>query len=322
MVGTPDGLGAFDNGNGTFTVLMNHELVNTAGIARAHGAKGAFVSKWIVNKSTLAVTSGSDLMQSVRLWNATTSSYYTPAANNPLLSFSRFCSADLPAASAFYNAATGMGTQTRIFMNGEETGAEGRAMAHLVDGSEAGVSYELPYLGKFSWENPVANPATGDVTVVAGMDDATPGQVYFYIGTKTNTGNDIEKAGLTNGNLWSVAVSGMLNETNTSFAAPGTAFTMVNLGDVSSMTGAQLQTASNNAGVTQFLRPEDGAWDPRHPEDFYFATTNAITSPSRLWKLHFSNINNLSQGGTITAVLDGTEGQKMMDNISVNLDGI
>ncbi len=26
MVGIPDGLGAFDNGDGTFTVLMNHEL--------------------------------------------------------------------------------------------------------------------------------------------------------------------------------------------------------------------------------------------------------------------------------------------------------
>ena len=29
MVGLPDGLGAFDNDDGTFTVLMNHELRNT-----------------------------------------------------------------------------------------------------------------------------------------------------------------------------------------------------------------------------------------------------------------------------------------------------
>ena len=33
MVGIPDGLGAFDNGNGTFTVLMNHEI-GTAGRPR------------------------------------------------------------------------------------------------------------------------------------------------------------------------------------------------------------------------------------------------------------------------------------------------
>ena len=29
MAGTPDGLGAFDNGDGTFTVLMNHEFSST-----------------------------------------------------------------------------------------------------------------------------------------------------------------------------------------------------------------------------------------------------------------------------------------------------
>src|SRR5205809_885052 len=45
MVGIPDGLGAFDNGDGTFTVLMNHELASTrtgpSGIVRDHGFAGA-----------------------------------------------------------------------------------------------------------------------------------------------------------------------------------------------------------------------------------------------------------------------------------------
>src|SRR5262245_66269289 len=30
MVGIPDGLGAFDNGDGTFTVLMNYEIASGA----------------------------------------------------------------------------------------------------------------------------------------------------------------------------------------------------------------------------------------------------------------------------------------------------
>ena len=38
MVGIPDGLGAYDNGNGTFTVLMNHEIPAGSGATRAHGA--------------------------------------------------------------------------------------------------------------------------------------------------------------------------------------------------------------------------------------------------------------------------------------------
>src|SRR5262245_14305816 len=57
MVGIPDGLGAFDNGNGTFSVTMNHEIALPAGVVRAHGSNGAFVSKWVIRKSDLRVLS-------------------------------------------------------------------------------------------------------------------------------------------------------------------------------------------------------------------------------------------------------------------------
>ena len=67
MVGVPDGLGAFDNGNGTFTLLMNHELNNTTGITRVHGSTGAFISKWIIKKSDLSVISGEDLIKKINL---------------------------------------------------------------------------------------------------------------------------------------------------------------------------------------------------------------------------------------------------------------
>ncbi len=320
MCGIPDGMGAFDNGNGTFTLVLNHELATPTGVVRAHGSASAFVSRWIINKSDLTVLSGGDLMQRIFLWNKVTSSYvaYNAASPSASAAFSRFCSADLPPVSAYYNAATGLGTQERIFMDGEESGDEGRALGHIATGPNTGTTYELPAIGKFSHENEVANPATGDKTVVGGMDDATPGQVYFYIGTKTNSGTEVEKAGLTNGNVYGPVVTGMLTETSASIPAANTAFTMVNLGNATNITGATLQANSNTAGVTQFLRPEDGAWDPQHPEDFYFNTTNAINAPSRLWKMHFSDINDMTKGGTITAVLDGTEGQLMLDNMAID----
>lgn len=69
MSGIPDGLGAYDNGDGTFTLLMNHEFVNMAGTVRAHGSIGAYASKWVINKQNLSVVSGSDLMKYVYLWN-------------------------------------------------------------------------------------------------------------------------------------------------------------------------------------------------------------------------------------------------------------
>ena len=75
MVGIPDGLGAFDNGDGTFTVLMNHEVGNTQGIARDHGSKGSFVSRWVIDKETLEVLEGDDLIKHVYVWNSTTNSF-------------------------------------------------------------------------------------------------------------------------------------------------------------------------------------------------------------------------------------------------------
>src|SRR5262245_52566237 len=67
MVGIPDGLGAFDNGDGTFTVLMNHELLATEGVVRDHGFAGAFVSRLVIDSTTLQVLHASDQIQNVHL---------------------------------------------------------------------------------------------------------------------------------------------------------------------------------------------------------------------------------------------------------------
>jgi hypothetical protein len=99
---------------------------------------------------------------------------------------------------------------------------------------------------------------------------------------------------------------------------------MVNISNALNLltaTGASLNTVSNNLGVTNFLRPEDGCWDPSRPSDFYFNTTNAFNAPSRVWRLRFTDIENPQLGGTITAVLDGTEGQQMLDNMTIDNSG-
>ena len=335
MAGIPDGLGAFDNGDGTFTVLMNHEIgvsgSTPLGAVRAHGAAGAFVSEWVFDKTTLEVKSGHDLIQHVFTYDVATSSYvdHSAALNNGV-AFNRFCSADLADQSAFYNAETGLGYNGgRLFLNGEESGTEGRAFAHIASGAEAGNSYELAGLGNLSYENVVANAHTGDKTVVAVTDDGNNGQVYFYVGEKKATGSAIDMAGLTGGNLFGIHVKdleGLTNNNEPNTASPlgadeQSAFTMVNLGNVSNQTGAQIDAASEAAGVTSFLRPEDGAWDTLNPNRFYFVTTDAFNAPSRLWAADFNDASNPAAGGTIKLLLNGTEGQQMFDNITVNAQG-
>jgi len=353
MVGIPDGLGAFDNGNGTFTVLMNHEISNSnpalAGAVRAHGANGAFVSEWVIDKTTLQVLSGHDLMHDAWLFDTATQTYvdHNAALNNGV-SFSRFCSADLADANAFYNPATGLGfnpADGRLFLDGEENNAEGRAIAHIVGGAQDGNSYELAWLGNMAYENQLANAFTGDKTVVAMLNDTAAagnnapgttafsgndrGEVYFYVGDKQATGLAIDKAGLTGGGMYGVKVAGMEFETDlTTKAVNGSHFDLVAVGnaantsaDVHNLTGAQIETNSQSGHVTGFERPEDGAWDTIDHNKFYFVTTASITGHSKLWELDFTDAKNPTLGGTVKILLDGTEGQLMFDNITVSQDG-
>jgi hypothetical protein len=295
MAGVPDGLGAYDNGDGTFTVLMNHEIPAGEGVVRAHGATGAFVSRWVIDKASLRVRSGADLIR--RIFLPVNGQYVA----TPGVELSRLCSATLAAPSAFFNPATGKGYNGRIFTNGEETSG-GRAFGHVV---ATGDSYHLAEFGTANWENIVPNPATGDKTVVIGTDDTGGGNVYVYSGTKKTTGNPVEKAGLTGGQRYAVSVPALPVEDGAA-AVPS---------------GPLPFSLSPTAG-TAWDRPEDGAWDPLHPNDFYFTTTAAFTEHSRLWRLRFADRTNPTAGGTVQLMLEGpagpTTGPKMMDNITVN----
>ena len=97
--------------------------------------------------------------------------------------------------TAFFNAATGKGYDGRLFMDGEEAGNEGRGVRPSLDGSELPASA----LGRFSWENSVANPSTGDRPSTVGTDDSTPRPGLRLRRDEDATGNPVDRAGLTNG---------------------------------------------------------------------------------------------------------------------------
>lgn len=336
MVGIPDGMGALLSGAGDTTLLVNHELGSTAGIIRPHGSKGAFVSRWTIDPTTLAVTAGRDhntAAADVWFYNRTTSAFVNGTAT-----WNRFCSADLAPASAFEFG--GLGTSNRIFLNGEET-SNGRAWAHIVSGPAMNQTWELPHLGQIAWENSLASPFGQVKTIVACMDDSNvstsitdpePSELYFYIGNKQATGNDVEKAGLVGGSLYGmrvyvggVPVGGESNANcfgTSSFVGSGT-FDLYNLGDASTFAGPAQETASKANGVTRFQRVEDGAWDvrPGHENDFYFVTTATTTTNSRMYRVRFADITQPELGGTIDALIVGTEGAVMLDNMCIDADG-
>jgi hypothetical protein len=356
LAGIPDGMGAVKNVDGSFDLFVNHELGASVGAVRAHGSRGAFISQWRIQPNG-TVIGGKDAITNVNLWNIAGGAYQNFNTATPMPKYSqggvfgaqgwdnvnpskdgigRLCSADLPAVSAFSFGA--LGTTERLFMNGEEIGQPGRAFATVVSGPNAGTMYELPRLGDFSWENSVASPKAQAKTVVLGLDDTTPGQLYLYVGDKTASGSEVDRAGLTNGVLYGVKVptapvaSGASIESRSAALNAGkgvpVAFTTHLHGDTTAVSGVDLDASSRTNGVTDFLRPEDGAWDPRpgRENDFYFVTTDRFNTPSqvgrsRLWKMVFTDIANPQAGGSIIMLMDGTEGQQMFDNMTIDSNG-
>ena len=347
MVGIPDGLGAMEGPGRDFTLFMNHELGATQGIVRAHGQRGAFVSRWEIDPKTLEVEKGSDLIQPpVKYWNYVTQQYQdtpSPAGDNPRTfgaeqpnitnddfvaqpaALGRFCSGTLSTPGQLYNGRTGRGYFGQMYFPNEETGTEGRGFATLVDGT----TKQLPRLGLFSWENLVPAANRSDTTLVMGTEDTVDGQLRAYVGDKRRRGDAFDRAGLTNGVNH---VIDLVDETVSGDAAFRATYgegtpAEFDLAEVDwDQSGAAQNLEAQADGLT-LNRIEDGVWDPRNPSDFYFATTDGgvleAATPERgvrdsggIWRLSFEDIEHPERGGTLTLLLDGKGGEE--DAIRLN----
>ena len=91
MVGIPDGMGMYADGDRVVT-LMNHELRNTEGDVHAHGERGAFVSRNVIDPGTGAVLETTDLIQSVRYWDYAGGTWADAPTDGSTAAFNRFCS--------------------------------------------------------------------------------------------------------------------------------------------------------------------------------------------------------------------------------------
>jgi hypothetical protein len=331
--GIPDGMGGFREASdpaGVMRVLVNHEVGSGGGGIKGHGAAGTTVSVWRVQGNPAApnfmqVLDAEDLIKQVFLFNTTTSSYQlsTPGVSVPgsgTNSMGRFCSADLAPASGLKFGT--FGTDARIFTNGEEVGSSGRAFAHIASGVDAGKTYELPEHLDYSWENMCVSPYPQLKTIAFGADDTTPGNVYWYVGTKRDSGSDIERSGLLGGDTYYISIANTTITNNQAIESSANIFgngvrresarfTMhsaralaaANNSNILTMTGAQLQSWADNATNKQFnfQRPEDICWDLRDKNTCYMLTTTS----SRLWKFTFDNIETPELGGTVTLLWDG-----------------
>jgi hypothetical protein len=359
--GIPDGLGVIKNGN-TLRIITNHEWSATnavaAGRTTAGGlVSGSFLSDMTYDIATQKVTKAVDLFKDVVWYDYTTGKYgNTPGApagaavkdsygtlNHSYL-LNRFCSGSLSPAEAFYDKASGTGIKDALFFAGEEGSDESRGFATNLT---TGQLVQLPALGLSAWENFIPAATTTKNTVIMGNEDgdAKDSQLWMYMGTKTKTGKWFEKAGLTNGKSYVLAATAdapVANDYEIRAKYGKNKPFAVTFAAVDIKANGKAQNVEANTKGIELARVEDGHFDPKKPNDFYFVTTQSDSEPTglkvvgattpnpatptvsrdggALWRLRFVDANKPFLGSTLELLLDGSEDIYMSkpDNITVD----
>ena len=360
--------------------IANYDAVAMKAVDPTKVSVGSSISIMNVDPSTKKVTSVAPLIRAIKWYDYTANSWSDSPANSiptkPAAGsldgtnfLSRFCSGHLSEAGDFSYTESSLVSTTKtvngkqvttkstkktvygysdpIYMTGEETSDSSRAFAFDLNGT----GIQLPGFGLASWENFLVKPGTGKSTVVMGNEDngtksqnVYPNQLYMYLGTKQATGaNFAEKAGLTNGKLFTLAVKNALTDTdfranypiNTKVPA---IFNQVN----TDPNYANFAKQSLGSGTT-FSRIEDGEFDPKNPNVYYFVTTHtndpasatgnlsreskdtpgARVDSGGVWRLTFNDAVDPLKGASLELLLTGQEliDMNMPDNIAVDENG-
>ncbi len=294
MIGIPDGLGAYENRDGTRSVLMNHELPNLSLSEPVPGGplvRGAFVSKWVLGPDA-SVLSG-DLAFD-RVYNENVLVGPVATISNATPAFSRFCSGTFGWSES--------GFDRPIYFVGEESGGTntfdgrgGQAVA-IFDGA----AWVLPKLGHMSWENAVPRPYWTRETILMCMEDGEAGQcqLYMYVGKKdySRGSGPLRRNGLDNGSLY-VFVSDTGSPTNEAGFAQGSINgRWVAIPGADRMSEVELEAAADAVGAFGFDRIEDGSFRPRQANMFFFTTTGGGAS-NQLGRLYQLDLDRRSPTG-------------------------
>ena len=347
--GIPDGMGAFDNGRGGITLLANHEVSTTDKVALRSKSDtsqwGVSITSMNYSPSTRAITSATPLIQDIQYWNYKTGKYQeTPLGGEPTgaaagtfgWGISRFCSATFsPAGTFIYN---GIGYEGSLFTTGEEIGDNSRGFAFDSEGH----GYQLPRTGMLSMENiiPTLKPGINTVAMINEDGSATDSQLHMYLGKKQSTGTSVDKAGFTNGDLYVLNVPTITDDnvfrTTIAKSTPVDA-TFKKIEWNTDVPGFAKGARENGF---RFSRIEDGQWDPKNPDVFYFITTESNKDPvatkenpsepgiardgGGLWRLTFKDAQNPLLGAKLELLLNGGEAPFLSkpDNMTLTNDGV
>lgn len=353
--GIPDGMGVIKSGN-KLRIITNHEWSATNAIAAGRNSsggltQGSFISEMHYDLNSKQVTKAKDFITDAVWYNYQTAKF----ANKPVAPadaalvdeyktpnhtslLNRFCSATLAAEGSFFDKKSGLGYEGAVYLAGEEGGDESRGFVANMDGQLV----QIPAFGLSAWENFIPVPNKGKTTAVMGMEDgsATDSQLWMYSGTKTKSGTWFEKAGFTNGTTYVLAqdASAPVANDNEIRAKYGKNKPFkVSFAKIDSTVNGKLQNDQAREKGIELARVEDGSFDPKNPNDFYFVTTESNKDPKAtapnpatptvsrdggaLWRLRLVDAATPTKGGTLELLLDGSEAPLLSKPDNITVDG-
>lgn len=275
-----DGLGAYDNGDGTFSVLVNHELGSTSATQMAVTGldpvvAGARISRFVVAKDIDADASNG-YQPKVLSGGLAYDRVLSPDPAFAKGGFNRFCSANLAPAGQF----SGRGFGDSLYLLGEET-SQGR---FFVLDPAARSLHHAPAFGLGSWESAtLVDTGHADTVAMLLFDDSSGAVLYLWVGSKVSGSADLlERNGIAAscGRLYAWKADGVAPTPDglagVPFNAP-VAGGWVDLGSGTQIaalsTAAALRSLATSQGAMTFTRLEDGDVDPLGGRQVAFNST-------------------------------------------------
>jgi Bacterial protein of unknown function (DUF839)/LVIVD repeat len=275
-----DGMGVYDNGDNTFSLLVNHELGTTAGYQMNiqglnPAVAGARISRFIVAKD-IDNNAANGYQPKVLSGGL---AYDKVVSADPAFAkggLNRFCAANLAPAGQF----SGRGFSDSLYLLGEET-SNGRFF--VLDPASRTLTHVAAF-GLGSWESATLVD-TGNADTVAALlfDDTTGAVLYLWVGQKVAGSADVlERNGIaaSSGRLYAWKADGIAPTPEglaTVALSTPVGGSWVDLGsgtEVAALgTAAALRGLATAQGAMTFARIEDGDVNPLSGHQAVFSST-------------------------------------------------
>jgi hypothetical protein len=328
FVGIPDGQAIFRPDDETMVLYVNHEIDGVSGDSVSSRPSGARISTIYLDTTDpddVFVRGGRFTMD--HIFDVVVSDtlngdvYAEVEMPGPIY---KTCSSSL--------AGESQGFTEQLLFVGEEVpsprGFDGMGgLCWVIIDHDA---YTLPRLGHGSWENAVPIRNTAGLTVIFPMEDPRAGgdnknaQFYMYVGPKIPGSSDLlARNGLSTGLLYVMKSGDPARESEDTFTLKGTSIPCEWVQVDYTADDDGLEFESRSLGSFNFFRLEDGVYDRFSSGVMYFCSTGhpgETNEFGRLYRYDFDPFDPLA-GGTLTILLDGSEGMTGPDNLDVNRFG-